>query len=171
MRPPCLSWKSQGGFTLIETFVAITILVTAVVGPLTLAQKGLTSALIARDQLMASFLAQEGIEYVRQQRDSNSLQGLPWLNGLSACIAQNCMIDAAADPAPVTCSGACLPLRFDESTYFYGYDANDSLSPYTRTVRIDELSATEARITSSVSWRSGIFTRQVSFTEVIMDWQ
>lgn len=163
--------SKERGFTLIETFVAITILVTAVAGPLTLAQKGLTSALIARDQLMASFLAQEGIEYVRQQRDSNSLQGLSWLNGLSACIGQDCMIDAAADSAPATCSGACSTLRFDESTHFYGYDSSDSLSPYTRTVRIDELSATEARITSAVSWQSGIFTRQVSFTEIIMDWQ
>lgn len=163
--------SAQRGFTLIETFVAITILVTAVAGPLTLAQKGLTSALIARDQLMASFLAQEGIEYVRQQRDSNSLQGLSWLNGLSACIGQDCMIDAAADSAPTACSGACLPLRYDESTHFYGYDAGDSLTPYTRTVRIDEISATEARVTSTVSWQSGIFTRQMSFTEVILDWQ
>lgn len=163
--------RHKRGFTLIETFVAITILVTAVVGPLTLAQKGLTSALVARDQLMASFLAQEGIEYIRQQRDTNSLQGLGWLDGLSACVGQTCMIDAAADPAPVACSGACLPLRYDESTHFYGYDTNDSLSPYTRTLRVDSLSATEARITSTVSWQSGIFTRQVSFSEVILDWQ
>lgn len=163
---------SQRGFTLIETFVAITILVTAVAGPLTLAQKGLTSALVARDQLMASFLAQEGIEYVRQQRDSNSLQNLDWLAGLSNCIGQTCLVDPVADSAPELCGGACVPLRYDESTDFYGYDLSDDVSPYTRTVRIDELaSGYEAQITSTVAWRSGVFTREVSLTEVITDWQ
>lgn len=161
------------GFTLIETFVAITILVTAIAGPLTLASKGLTSSLIARDQLTASFLAQEGIEYVRQKRDTNQLQGNPtWLHGLDNCIGQDCTIDVVLDSQPEACVGGCEALRYDETSGFYGYDPLDDVTVYTRTLRITLLpSGFEAQIRSTVSWQSGIFTRQVVLSEVITDWQ
>ncbi len=82
------------GFTLLETLIAVTILVTALVGPMTIASNGLNSAFFARDQVTAFYLAQEGIEFVRYVRDTNTLynQGLsdtdkrPWLFGLSDCI-------------------------------------------------------------------------------------
>lgn len=161
------------GFTLIETFVAITILMTAIAGPLTLASRGLTSAMVARDQLAASFLAQEGIEYIRQKRDTNHLQGNPsWLSGLTACVGQECMVDTVTDAAPAACSGACVPLRYDRESGFFGYDPLDDMTLYVRSVRIDLLaSGYEARITSTVSWRSSIFSREVTLTEVITDWQ
>ena len=61
--------STQGGFTLIESLVAITILVTAILGPMTIAATGISSAIYARDQETAFFLAQEGLEYVRNVRD------------------------------------------------------------------------------------------------------
>ncbi len=165
--------STNRGFTLIETFVAITILVTAIAGPLTLASKGLTSALVARDQLTASFLAQEGIEYVRQKRDTNHLQGnASWLAGLSNCIDQDCTIDVVTDTAPTVCTDGCAPLRYDETTGFYGYDPLDEVTVYTRTVRIRPLeSGFEAEVTSTVSWQSSVFTRRVTLTEIITNWQ
>ena len=57
------------GFTLIETLVAITILTLAISGSFFTANNALVVASIARDQLTASHLAQEGIEYVRMMRD------------------------------------------------------------------------------------------------------
>jgi Tfp pilus assembly protein PilV len=57
------SLKNNSGFTIVETLVAITILMIAIAGPLTIAQKGLTASTYARDQMIASFLAQDGLEY------------------------------------------------------------------------------------------------------------
>ena len=62
------------GFTLTETMIAITILTFAVAGPLFTASRSIIAADIARDQLTASYLAQEGIEYVRMMRDNAMLR-------------------------------------------------------------------------------------------------
>lgn len=57
------------GFTLIEAMVAIAIIALAIVGPMYTANSSIVAAELANDQLTASYLAQEGIEYVRTMRD------------------------------------------------------------------------------------------------------
>lgn len=61
------------GFTLVETMIAITILTLSVAGPLYAASRAIVAAQTARDQLTASYLAQEGVEYVRAMRDNEYL--------------------------------------------------------------------------------------------------
>lgn len=63
----------RAGFTLIEAMIAVTILTLSVAGPLLTASRSIVSAEIARYQLTASYLAQEGIEYVRMMRDNEFL--------------------------------------------------------------------------------------------------
>ena len=62
--------RAVSGFTLIETLVAIAVLTLAVAGPLFTAERTIVAAQTAADQLTASYLAQEGVEYVRAMRDS-----------------------------------------------------------------------------------------------------
>lgn len=62
---------SKSGFTIIETLVAITILMVSVAGPLSIATKALSNARYAKDQMIASFLAQESMEYIKNLRDNN----------------------------------------------------------------------------------------------------
>lgn len=64
------------GFTLIETLVAISILLIAITGPLGIVASSLKSSYFARDQITAFYLAQEGLEFVRNFRDTNSLKNL-----------------------------------------------------------------------------------------------
>ena len=170
------SARASRGFTLIETFVAITILVTAIAGPLTLAQKGLQSAVLARDQLIASFLSQEGIEFVREHRDNNALSSprpVDWLQGLAACIDPNtCTVDPFADSV-VACNGACQPLNLDQSLGFYNYNQSNPVSPFTRTVRIvRNANGREAKVYSTVSWSTGPFSHPpIILEEDMTNWQ
>lgn len=60
--------KSQSGLTLIEALVAITVLSVGVLGPLTIAARGIGDGLFARNQLAANYLAQEGLEAVINRR-------------------------------------------------------------------------------------------------------
>ncbi len=102
---------SLTGFTLIETMIAVTILTFAVAGPLYTASRAILAATISRDQLTASYLAQEGIEYVRALRDNEYLSahaqpgitdvsGTAWNNFITG-IESLCLSPASCSLDPV----------------------------------------------------------------------
>lgn len=162
--------NSERGFTLIETFVAITILLVAIGSPLTLAYRGFSSSNVARDQVSAFYLAQDAVETVRNIRDQNGLNGQPWLTNLSACVGQTCLVDARNNSATV-CGATCEPIRYDSVSHFYGYESSWSPSPFTRTVELTSLNENEAKLSVIVSWQSGSITRSFTVREHMHNWQ
>lgn len=116
--------KKQKAFTLIETLVAISILMISIAGPLTVASKGYTSALDARNQSVAIYLAQEGLEYLSYQKD-NKLWG-DWSPGISfkeaATNAAKCDFDNLCSFQGITENGnnvfGALPTGFSRIYYF-----------------------------------------------------
>jgi prepilin-type N-terminal cleavage/methylation domain-containing protein len=64
------------GFTLLETLVAITLIVVAMSGPFLSAERAFIAALDAKNRMIASYLAQEGVEYVRMLRDTTYLEAV-----------------------------------------------------------------------------------------------
>ena len=83
--------KKEAGFTIIESLVAIFILVLSITGPMTFTQSGLRAAFVSRDQITAFYLAQDAIEYIKNVRDNNSINilngnnSIDWLNELEVC--------------------------------------------------------------------------------------
>ncbi len=77
LNPKPYSLNPQRGYSLVEVLVAITVLLIALVGPLTIAQVGLQRAINSREQTMAVFLAQEGIEAVFKLREEDALAAYP----------------------------------------------------------------------------------------------
>ena len=72
------------GFTLIEIVVAIFLLTVGTMGAFSLIQQTIAFTSIASAQLAATYLAQEGIETIRNIRDSNFLANSTWDNGLAS---------------------------------------------------------------------------------------
>src|SRR4051812_17046488 len=120
------------GFTLIETLIAILVLMLAIVGPLTIASKGLQTTLVSKDQETAFFLAQDAVEYVRWVRDTNKLSGNGWLAGLdgtanghtnngvaggNCTAASGCTVDSLKDTT-ASCSGACVVLKYGSTNNY-----------------------------------------------------
>lgn len=68
---PCTN--KEEGFTLVETLIAVLILVVSVVTPLSIASQAIVYSAIARDQIAATNLAQEAIDFIRNERDRSSL--------------------------------------------------------------------------------------------------
>ena len=98
--------NTKKAFTLIEALVAISILMIAIACPMSLAQKGLSTATLSKDQMVATFLAQDAIEAVKNIRDQIAIRGGSgdWLSGtiLSNCVCvdgNNCNFDS---PSPST---------------------------------------------------------------------
>ncbi len=184
--------KINQGFTLIETLVAVLILVSAIMGPLTIASRGLSTALVAKDQTTAYYLAQDAVEYVRFARDTNRLKGFNWLTGNSAlpsavltpCVSADgsaeCYFDSLANsPAqPTVCEDATCsqhPLYYDPSNYYFNYNTNNLKTVFTRTVSIQTPvggNTDEASLTVTVSWSDlpGL-THTITVREDIFNWQ
>lgn len=68
------TFSTQGGFSLVETLVAITLLLLVIVGPMTIVSSSARSTSFSSEQVTAFFLAQEGAELVQKARDDLQLQ-------------------------------------------------------------------------------------------------
>lgn len=165
------------GFTLIETLVAISILLLGVVAPLALASDSLKAARLARDQVIATYLAQEGIEYVRWVRDTNMIEGDSWIDGLENCLdPDGCMVDAVrrrVAPATSNClEGDCI-LLLNDNSYEHG---SGTPTPFARRVRLipvvylDDLHDYQVEVT--MTWDTAPFgTRSLVVREYIFSWR
>lgn len=74
--------KLQIGQSLIEMVIAIAIILTGLIGAVALTISNLTGVGEAGTRVVASNLAREGIDVVRNIRDTNWLKNLDWDNGL-----------------------------------------------------------------------------------------
>ncbi len=186
-------------FTLVETMVAVTILTLAVAGPMTVASRAIVAAQIARSQLTANYLAQEGIEYVRAMRDNEYLADqqsqTAWnnfLNGLSfasisQCRTSTCTLDPALPMGTgsgfslTKCSGSgCTPLHLANGVYTQQSAISGSVvTPFTRTIQVIDIPGTtdlpvphpDKRIISTVSWDFHGTRHSVTVTNHLTPWQ
>jgi Tfp pilus assembly protein PilV len=78
-----ITTKYRDGFTLIETLFAILIFSAALVSLLVIAGKGISATGQVKNETIAFYLAQEGLEVVRNIRDSNFVSGNTWDGGFS----------------------------------------------------------------------------------------
>ncbi len=185
------------GFTLIETLLAVLVMMVAIAGPLTIASKGLSTALVAKDRTIALFLAQDAVEYVRFARDTNRLGNKDWLKGdltagasltnLTPCMSADgtatCYFDSTGqNPAVVTSCAAsncsAFPMYFDSTSGRYTYDTGATKTIFIRTVSITTppspgvSNTSDAVIKVEVSWKdTGNFSRSVILVDNLLDWQ
>ena len=72
----------HGGQSIVEAIIATSIVATAVASALTLTAASLNAQKDNEGWMIATNLAREGVEVVRNIRDSNWLEGLEWDEGL-----------------------------------------------------------------------------------------
>lgn len=161
------------GFTLLETLVAITVLLMALTGPFAIAQQSLKSSYYARDQVTAFYLAQEGIEYVRAMRDGNYLTSAPWLTSLAACVTPAvCTVDFANFTSPAVCPNGICPALFASTASGLFNQVNGTASKFTRTMTLTEVIGQPDQMILSVTiaWKSAGVSRTFTLKERIFNW-
>ncbi|MBI2054580.1 MAG: hypothetical protein HYT39_00560 [Candidatus Sungbacteria bacterium] len=176
------------GFTLLETIVALAVILGAIVGPYTLATRGIVNTATAKNKLAALNIAEDGIELVRKIREDNILAGRRWDTDIPTGEWQIDLVSGALTSDPLD-----QPLTYYPSTGVYARPNNESVlgggssvSPFTRVVRIDKPPTvqtpgindfdgngvpTQLRIRSTVSWDERIIVKRVVLEEIIYNWQ
>ena len=177
--------QKNNGFTIVETLVAIFILLVSITGPLAIAQSGLRAAYLARDQTTAFYLAQDALEAIKNKRDDNFINfdggTLDWLDGLDDCIDtlgnRLCKIDTTTDPLEVSSLNSCSEedcadgiLEID-SLGFFNYDGEED-SKFWRKINIQEIETNqEVQVTVTVGWiAEGGTPKTVVAKENILRW-
>jgi len=142
----------------------------AIVGPYYAVQQAIMASYIARDQLIASSLAQEGAEYIYFVRDSNYLGGDSWLTGLSTCQSSyGCTVDPSQNTIAACASSGCKPLSLSSSN-LYTQNTSYPATRFTRTVKVQTVSSTEVRVNVVVTWNSEHHAYTVDVQETLYNW-
>jgi len=175
--------KNQSGFTLLETIVAIFILSLAVVGFLSVMTRGISIGSYAKDEMIASFLAQDAMEYIRAKKNENILQapGVSWLDGTrqggAPCDGgESCGVDTTVESLPgpqyrfikrctqLPTNGCALWYNTNSGAYGHNNGAGWIQTKFGRTVTMNEIvDNREVQVVVTVSFPQGNVTKSTVF--------
>ncbi len=171
---------TQRGFTLLETLVAVGIFTVSILALLSVLSQGITSTNFSKKKIIATYLAQEGIEYVRNIRDttvtsatSASTGWASFMTTVSAACgsAAGCYLPSFNSVLP--CTTVCAALSYDEDTGIYGYTSTSGVdSGYVRTITYEPIAGddNEVKINSKVTWMQGSGSYSVTFSDHLFNW-
>jgi type II secretory pathway pseudopilin PulG len=159
-----------GGFGLLEVIIALSIFSMGMFSAMAALSLALRSATTSQYNLVAAALAQEGIEYIRNKRDTN------WLN-FTDPTRWNHQIDPGVyrfrwDNPNLNSNEPTLKIRYrdlDSGFSYIGAPAYDTI--YSRTVTITQISPDEMQIVVTVSWNDRGRTRSISTEEHLLNWK
>jgi len=142
------------GFSLLETLIAVTIVVIGALGVFSAVAKYSTLTQNEKDSLAAAYLCQEGIEIIKNVRDTNWIEGAAsWKDGLTGC-SSGC--EADFNDSALSAFSDDDYLYIDNSTGLYEYKTSpaseDVKTFYTREITIAEIGDDELDIQVSVVW-------------------
>lgn len=177
------SLKFTTGFTLVETLIALFIFSISILTVMTVLSKGIGDTLYVKNKIIAEYLAQEGIEYFRNMRDtymiSNPNKNAGWNEFTTKVLpcSGGCTFNSDEGSFngdiklvnPESCNGiSCSPLLYQTSTGVYGL-LGGSETTFLREIRTeDDGSGNGLKITSKVTWGSG--SNNISLSEILTRW-
>lgn len=167
--------RTDQGFSLVETLVAIAVLLIAILAPMRITTESIKASSFSREQLTAVFLAQESTEALIRLRDDPAIEAAhsgggdtwDWIPG--ACTgASGCDYDAASESF-ISCSGDNCRIYFNDAPSagegYYSHDGNDEATPFTRTLTVEEASGqNELEVTTTVTWESAALNDTVNLS-------
>ena len=162
----------KNGFTIIEMIAAIFIINIGIAAVFSLVTQSASYVDLSSSRLTAMYLAQDGIEIVRNIRDSNLLKMAKtgvgnWNDSLSlGADYYNFDYRSQAIPDNVNCSGRNY---LKVSGGFYACSSDNS-AKFRRKVRLNQITPDKIEAVVDVSWTDKGKTTSVSVSEIIFKW-
>jgi prepilin-type N-terminal cleavage/methylation domain-containing protein len=160
-------FRLRKGFTLVEVLVALFILTTGIVAGLVVVNQGLSATQIAKSRLVAANLVQEGIEVVRNIRDTNWIEkeinpALSWDDGLLVGDWEASYQSQSLE----SYQGRYLKI---DANGFYNYtDGNDT--KFKRKITIERINNEQLRVIARVEWRERGKNYNLTAVEDLYNW-
>lgn len=168
------------GYSLVETLVAVSILLLSIVGPMTIAAKGIQTGIFVGDQTTAIFLAQEEIESVVAIRNDYGLEAVfngeeswEWTDEanspIAACFTANgCNLTWNDSGTPLyevdlcTASNGNCQLSYSSNVLARSRYQVGTGEPtmYTRTLHLSNIDTNEVEAIVTVRWNAKLFGGQ-----------
>lgn len=174
--------ESKKGFTLMEVIVAIFLLTVGIIASYALITFVISSTTYASNKFTAAYLAQEGIELVRNIRDTNWVQsGSLFSDGLTSCDGDcagtdgsGCVVDyLSSQSADIKLDSA---YQFHDSMFLSidanGFYASSGPTPtkFQRQVNIKN-QGTYLEVCVWVGWKEKEINHSVVVRENLYDWR
>ncbi len=177
------------GFTLLEITVCIFIIVLAMLGILSLANQNIQVQMVNRNMVVASQLAQEGLEAVRNKRDVNWLEKADWEQSATPGAGQN------SDILQGTTPGNGTPVNYTIDAYtgtisdvggniasdaaklylnsagFYTHSLTATSTQFSRLIIVGNETTASTSVTCLVQWKKGTNTYNFSAETVLYNWK
>ena len=187
--------QDNRAFTLVETLIALSIFTLSVLALMFVSSQGISDTASAKNKIIATYLAQEGIEYMRNMRDTYILYSASSSAGFSAfntkltaptalcdqpdhpngCYFDNQNLNYSDETMPITdtpmtaCASSCPILLYDSATGKYNYATGDT-SDFIRRIQSIQLNANETKVFVTVYWIQGSGTAHITFSESLFNW-
>lgn len=183
--------NKNNGFTLVEALVAVSIFTVSVLSLMVVLSDSVANTAYAKKKIIATYLAQEGIEYIRNVRDTYVLYQSSSSDGwndfkvklspcdtelLSVCYFDDQNLNFTSQIKPITtidvfacANNDCPYLLYDEGLGRYNY-ATGSITDLVRKIRITNTNNDEMRVVSTVSWTQGSGTYEITLSANLFNW-
>lgn len=166
--------KKQKGFGIIETLVAIFLISVGLLAILGLSNSSIQSANYLKMKLIASFLAQEGVETIRFTREANSdWDAWEWYNSNQRPVgsAQNYLVQYDDDSWQDIANRSFVetPLEINDGAYQYSSGTN---SPFYRKITLSKPSDNnEVKVEVEVKWQSRTGWQYIKAEDRLWNWR
>jgi type II secretory pathway pseudopilin PulG len=163
-------FKKQAGFSILEIVVAIFIIVMGMIGVLSLITQNIQVQYINKNNLIASQLAQEGLELARNKRDKNWKEGSDWISNISP---GNYILDYTGYISSVSgIEDAKLRRRNDEGEDgYYWHNVGDPNTIFNRMIIISQTSIESLNVSCLVQWEDRGQTYEYVADTILYNWR
>ena len=166
-------WDQGAGFSLVEVIVSLFIIVTVLIGAMTLISSITSTGGMSASKLIAANLAQEGIEVVRNIRDLN-FGANGWDDWYASISGVNNYLAQYNDPDFRAWQD--IPLKYNSTTGLYGYDAGvDTPFAYKRKIILTKnpsgVNDNEIKVEAVVSWTEHNRPQTLTVEDRLWNWR
>jgi len=164
-----LSKKKPKAFTILEVMIAMLIVSLGLTAAIGLVISAFASSSFNTSKLIAAYLAQEGMEIVRNIRDSNWLTGNDWRDNLTDGDWEADYQATSLNSCPSLCNYNDLHFLKIDSNGFYNYNSG-SVTNFKRKITIGDGDDNSFLVIVEVFWEERGKKYNLKAQEILYNW-